>query len=484
MSGGIGMLLVGFLIGGAAASAVWAFIVVGKRRAVDAQRAERDQIMASIGETLAEADAIETNFRCGALTHEAFRRSLGDRVNAVMRQLRTNMHVLDPFFVKYAEQEAREYLRIIDNPERRRPGGIERHAAAASAVAAAPILDADESAEEETPNQPETDILPAVPSAEGFEPQHDVQTDEPADTAEGFEPQHDVQTDEPADTAEGFEPQHDVQAEEPAETAEGFEPQHDVQAEEPAEADDDFEPQHDVQAEEPADTAADFDQPHDVLEPDADEFEPAPAAHTPDAAPAPIAAEPADTADDFEPPFAPPGMDMAHQHEPPHTAPAPIASARDVADDFEPNAAQAPSAHDTTGIYIAPAPVREEELVLGESPEQANAAFAPAPIGATAFAPPAAPIQAPAPAATWGDGESIEEDFEAAFAQFEIPAAPASAAAPAAQQQHDVLTETNSIDRGAIQNAMEPPPQAPKQEHQGITGDDVADSIDSFFNLK
>jgi len=125
-------------------------------------------------------------------------------------------------------------------------------------------------------------------------------------------------------------------------------------------------------------------------------------------------------------------------------------------------------------------------LVLGESPENA-AAFAhhgpaPAPLSAETFAPPPpspAPL-APAPEATWGDGESIEEDFEAAFAQFEIPASPPPrAAAPA----RDVLTETNSIDKSAVQNAP-PPQQPPQNEPQGITGDDVADSIDNFFNLK
>ena len=171
MSGGI-MLLVGFLVGGAAASAVWAAVFFGKRRAIDAQRAEREQIMASVGEILAEADAIETNFRCGALTHEAFRRSLGDRVNAVMRQLRTNMHVLDPYFVKYAEQEAREYLRVIDNPERRKQQeGSEHPVAAATAVAAVaaaaaplPTLGSDGDAGEETPDPPETDLMAVVKS--------------------------------------------------------------------------------------------------------------------------------------------------------------------------------------------------------------------------------------------------------------------------------------------------------------------------------
>ncbi|GBU21883.1 hypothetical protein R80B4_01785 [Fibrobacteres bacterium R8-0-B4] len=158
--------------------------------------------------------------------------------------------------------------------------------------------------------------------------------------------------------------------------------------------------------------------------------------------------------------------------------------------------------------------------MLGESPEDMGATFDHAPAAhAPVFAPPPPP---PIPAADseWSGGDSIEE-FEAAFEQFE-PAAPQTP-----QDRHTSdheFTETSSIDRGAIQNAMAAAGQAPqtqtplpvqilpsvhtpsenevevpldkvaqhieqearkeKQEQQGITGDDVVDSIDNFFNLK
>jgi len=442
MGGDIVMLLVGFLAGGVAASALWAFVVFGKRRAVEALKAETEQIMASVGETLAEADAIETNFRSGAMAPEAFRRGLGDRVNAVMRLLRTNMHVLDAYFVKYAEQEAREYLRVIDNPERRKQEGPQ--------LPAAPTQDAGM----ELPDPPETNLF-AISQTAAPSPPFGMES-----------------------------------------------------------IDDTFQP--------------------------------------------PIAPAPrvVDTSDDFEPvpvDVPPPGpIDTVNRHEQPHAAPAPIISAADAADSFEP----------------PPPAVREEELVLGESPDAAGASFAygpapAAPIGEDSFelsAPPA-PAVPPPPApsagdAGWTGGDSIEE-FEAAFAQFEIPASQTHAAeyeetgrfsmgdvfegpktpipameaplppppppqAPGKHADGHEFTETSSIDRNAILNAMaaagqtlppvqtplfvqmppipmppihaepappqpeppQPPPQAEHREHEGITGDDVADSIDNLFNLK
>ncbi|MDR2591657.1 MAG: hypothetical protein LBC59_02485 [Chitinispirillales bacterium] len=480
MSGGIEMLLTGFLAGGIVASVVWAIVVLGRRRATEAQKADRERIMASVGETLAEADAIETNFRSGALASDAFRRGMGERINAVMRLLRTNMHILDAYFVKYAEQEARDYMRIVDNPERRKhdgpdlpaapiPGAVDKAAMyeqpfAVPAPAPAPV--AVDTAKYELPH-----TAPAPIAADDFEPQP-----APAPIAEA------------AVTHDDFAPQ-------PAPAP--------APIEEAAEAEDDFEPQQTAPAPEVADTA--------------DQYEPQPA-------PAPIAETAAGTDDNFEPPFAPP----------PPAAPEPTA-VDDADDDFEPPPV---SATETATLYGTPhsAPVREEELVLGESPEDMSARFSynppsPAPIGTSNFAPP--PVIPPQPAPTspvandaaWSGGDSIEE-FEAAFEQFEIPAATQTPAAeyeetgkfptggtsqdppvfapppPNPQDDDHEFTETSSIDRGAILNAMAasgqlpsvqtplsvpmPPQQSsvPENQHQGITGDDVADSIDNFFNLK
>ena len=433
MGGGTGMLLVGFLAGGAVASVVWAVIVLGRRRAADAQKAEREQIMASVGETLAEADAIETNFRSGALTPEAFRQHLGDRINAVMRILRTNMHILDAYFVKYAEQEARDYLRVIDNPERRKLDGHD--------LPAPPMPGAvDKSAMYEPPLSVPPPPQPVI-----------------ADTPNKYEHPPAAPAPVAVDTSHYYEP---------------------------------------LPAPAPISAAG-----------VSDEFEPPP---PPAPTPEPSVS---DTAGSYElPPSAPSVADTADDFEPPAAAPAPIAPAADTEDDFEPAFAP-PTPQETATLYGAPqgAPVREEELVLGESPEDMSVTFnynpAPAPIFAPPPPPPVMPPPAPVQASDseWSGGESIEE-FEAAFEQFE----PASQTPPNRQASDHDLTETSSIDRSAILNAMaasgqlpsvqtplsvplppqppespEPPQTAPaNNEHQGITGDDVADSIDNLFNLK
>ncbi|MDR2693741.1 MAG: hypothetical protein LBB74_05950 [Chitinispirillales bacterium] len=463
------MLFVGFLAGGGAASVVWALVVFGRRRAVDAQRAEKEQLMASVGETLSEADAIETNFRSGALAPEAFRRNMGDRINAVMRLLRTNMHILDAYFVKYAEQEARDYLRVIDNPERRKNDG---------------------------PDFPAAPIPGAVDKAAMYEQPFAVPAPEPIAIVT---PAH-----------------YELPPAAPA-----------APVADAAGTVDDFEPLPSAP------------EPVAIVTPARYELPPA--------APAPIIAGAAAPDDDFEPPPPAPAPSVIDTDEPPPPAPAPIAGAgvADTDDDFEPPHI---SATETATLYGTPqgAPVREEELVLGESPEDRNAAFtygsAPAPTGASSFAPPPQPPVMPPPAplpagdAAWSGGDSIEE-FEAAFEQFEIPASQPPAAEyeetgrfpmgdvfespspgtqafapemppppPQSRQGDDhEFTETSSIDRGAILNAMAasgqtpppvqtplsvqmppipmPAPQADHHEHQGITGDDVVDSIDSFFKL-
>jgi hypothetical protein len=120
MNDGILMLVIGLVAGGAAASVIWALVVFGKAKKLQKEKNEREQVVLSVSELLAEADTIEANFRSGALAQDNFRRSLSDKSGAIKRLLRTNMHILDVFFVKYAEQQANEYLRMIDNPERRK----------------------------------------------------------------------------------------------------------------------------------------------------------------------------------------------------------------------------------------------------------------------------------------------------------------------------------------------------------------------------
>ncbi|MDR0330309.1 MAG: hypothetical protein LBH93_01175, partial [Chitinispirillales bacterium] len=324
---GIVPLVVGFLIGGIAASAVWAIIVSGRKKAVSAQRLEKERVMASVGEVLAEADAVETRFRSGEITAESFRRSLGDRVNAVMRQLRTNMHSLDAYFVKYAEQEAREYLRVIDNPERRKLDDAPPLPFSAGSEAGEPDLGSAAAVADEPPVSPPPAPAPIASEPTAWEPDSSV-----------FNPVAGVE----------FEPS----------AAPGLI----------------------VDAAPGPDAAGEFGQAPDALS----------------AGEAVGDAPPAEAEEEFE--FGAPAS--------PPMVGAPVLSETSVVSREE---------------RAAPRVVSEEELVLGESAGAAGMPVAPPAAAPEEDIFDVSPPPAPAPAAAHGD--SIEE-FEAAFAQFEVGVAP------------------------------------------------------------
>jgi hypothetical protein len=421
-------------VGAAVATVIFAFIGAGRRKKLEAEALERAEARDSINTLLADADAIEADFRAGALAPESFRRSLNDKVNAATRMLRTRMHGMDVFFVKYAEMQVQEYLRVLENPERRKmEAAVAEQTATASPEPAAP------------------------PSGIALGGGADALWSPPA----------------PAHRAAPAPP---VTVEPP-------------EAETP---DDSFEP--------PVETRS---------------APPAPL-------PVPEAADPVlgeDAGDLFEPPTVEtvkmPALEPAAPPPPaPISEPAPQAVSKPV-----------------LGEPVLGEPVLGEP-VLGELEDIEFDLSVVAPAAPVAPAPP--PASRPAPAAdAWSD-QSIEE-FEAAFAQFEEgPAAPAEEAAetgrfqavndagvpeapaslppaPPAPAIHDdhTLTETSSIDKAAIMSALAAaqqgqtpqPPQSvhkqasvqpsqqaevkePQPDQQGITGDDVVDVIDSFFNLK
>ncbi|MDR2578554.1 MAG: hypothetical protein LBC70_07085 [Chitinispirillales bacterium] len=114
------MLIIGLVAGAGISSMIWALIRSAKNKKLAKEEEEKGDVVSSVTKLFAEADAVEANFREGKLTPENFRRALSDKSGAVKRVLRTNMDILDVFFVKYAEQQANDYLRVIDNPERRK----------------------------------------------------------------------------------------------------------------------------------------------------------------------------------------------------------------------------------------------------------------------------------------------------------------------------------------------------------------------------
>jgi len=426
------LLIISFIVGAAVASAIFAFAGAGRRKKLEAEAEERAQAQDTISALLADADAVEAGYRAGTLAPENFRRSLGEKVNAATRELRTRMHGLDVFFVKYAEMQVEEYMRVLENPERRKDGLTVPAAFARAAVEPAAAV--------QPPPPPKIEPPEAEAPEAGFEPP----TEAPA----------------PIFVPEPIAPP----APEPI-VESAFEP---------------------VLG--------------DIVE-EAETFAPPPPPETP--TPEPIQV----------------------QEKPIAEEPAPI-----------PEPIQIPEPEPILGGPVLGEPILGEPEF--DFPIPAPAPLPPPPVPAPA----AVPAVEPAPAAdAWSD-ESIEE-FEAAFTQFEEepatqeasaetgsfpvvedapPPEPAPAPTPVAPPQYTeedhMMTETSSIDKAAIMSALtaaqqvqtpqqpqsvhrqasvQPIPSAQQQAHineqqpeqqqqqqQGITGDDVVDVIDSFFNLK
>jgi len=183
-------LIIGIIVGAAVASAAWFAVGAAKRKKLEEQKRVKEEVMTSIGELLADADAYEASYRCGTLTADRFSRGLIDRVNAISRPIRTNMHILDVFFVKYAEQQVDEYMRMIENPERRAEARKAIHAAVSDGgeetaprpetrLGIAPIAVTPITArqEESVPDYEEQDIFDAgIGQEETFTPSPDSET--------------------------------------------------------------------------------------------------------------------------------------------------------------------------------------------------------------------------------------------------------------------------------------------------------------------
>jgi hypothetical protein len=468
------MLLIGLIAGAFVASVVWMIVGSGKKKAFEAAKREKEELMLSIGRLLADADAIEANFRSGALPRAAFTRALGDKVNEITRALRTNMHSLEVFFVKYAEQQAEEYMRLIENPERRKfpAAGV-----GAASVGAPPADVFEAPASEEVLEE-----FGAGPVAEEFgiggkpETGFVVVADVPEPAVEAF----DIEI--PAPVGEGAvdvfvapEPEPAPPISAPPESA----PPESAPPETvpPAPAPPETEAPLIVEAS-PVAAGAPEEPPVAELV-DEDVFElPAAASPAPQEAGLALGDEPAAPAAKAEDAWAEQSLE---DYE--------AAFAKFEGQPAEPGKAETPAdmygvEHETGDFSVNEAAEAAAEL------EDFEASLEKSVSGSAELeiqTPPAAKTPVPEAVAAGGDDDV-----------FDISAPPAEPPEPDALE----LTETISFDRSAMLAGMaaatptyatppihqgaspEEPPKEEKLAEQGITGDDVVDSIDSFFKLK
>jgi len=486
----LSVLLSGFGLGAALICFLWVIVAnVGKRR-VNKQKDVREKLMFAIGELIADADTMSASFRCGGLKWDVFSKGLRVKVNEITRELRTNMHLFDVFFVKYVEMQTYQYITVLENPERRGQKSEERSAPSDTGLRFTPVPDSAEAVEVTAPI-PEA-VRPDAVAVEKTEKNVEIEKIQQRDS-------------KPIEI-------EDIVVDKKAKRAEIEE------------------------------LTEDFSPVEKTLPPIAPVVEHAPASIsapvTPvEHAPAPIASEPEPEQDtwseksdeEFEAGFAHfeetgyfqvtrVADEASEQVPPPAVTPVPPVVSADEEEEF----IAAPQQ------VVPPAAVPAPPLVSAKDEEEEF--FAAPPIPAPA-AVPAAPIVSAAddeeeflaapPIVSADDAEefivnnnqyivpnaSDDEVMTETVCIDRIPigaltAAPIAPAAPVAMpaaSDDEVTTETICIDRAPI---AAPPPavsaapvnsaapiaapavSAAANEEEGITGDDVMDSIDNFFKLK
>jgi hypothetical protein len=108
------LVAIGFILGSFLASAGWIVLFM----MIKAERQllhEKGLIMQAIADEAADADKVLSSTVLKAMNTHALRSALLPKVDKIKRQLTTNMHVLDIYFVKYMELRISEYKKIYES---------------------------------------------------------------------------------------------------------------------------------------------------------------------------------------------------------------------------------------------------------------------------------------------------------------------------------------------------------------------------------
>jgi hypothetical protein len=112
------VLLAGIFIGGLAMLCIISIISYFRGQSARKKNDKRDQIIAAVEETLADAESLITGVRSGRLTPAVFKSSLAEKLETVNHTYKPHIHQLDIFFVKYVEKTLNEHAALIgiDSP--------------------------------------------------------------------------------------------------------------------------------------------------------------------------------------------------------------------------------------------------------------------------------------------------------------------------------------------------------------------------------
>lgn len=165
-------VVIGLVVGVVIGSIFWFLLNALRQKKISKSHEERDSIISSIGEKLADVDVLMASYRSGLIKGKEFRKTLSVKLEAINRLLKPNMHKLEVYYVKYVENLIGEFNRV---------------AFSRTSEVSEEIPDSQISADEDTP---------AVAFQESFEPQAqpelEVSIPETAQTIKDQEPDQEI----------------------------------------------------------------------------------------------------------------------------------------------------------------------------------------------------------------------------------------------------------------------------------------------------
>ena len=105
-------VVIGLVVGVVIGSIFWFLLNALRQKKISKSHEERDSIISSIGEKLADVDVLMASYRSGLIQGKEFRKTLSIKLEAINRLLKPNMHKLEVYYVKYVENLISEFNRV------------------------------------------------------------------------------------------------------------------------------------------------------------------------------------------------------------------------------------------------------------------------------------------------------------------------------------------------------------------------------------
>jgi hypothetical protein len=130
-------LLIGTIAGGCIASAIWVItnIIIGNKG--NAERVERNSVISSIGEHIAETDSLLVSFSAGVTSGERLKSQIIKNIETIQSLYKPNLHLFDVFYTKYIDTLITRYTEYLkrESTAVKQPVVSVDHFAEAAAVA-------------------------------------------------------------------------------------------------------------------------------------------------------------------------------------------------------------------------------------------------------------------------------------------------------------------------------------------------------------